>query len=162
MGTIINAKQLESVRSYVEEGKQQAGVQVVLDGTTLKSPTEGGFYQGPTILAGVDNSWRIAREEIFGPVLVAIPWTEVDEVVDMANDSHYGLAAYIWSHDLDEALGVAHRVQSGWVQVNQGGGQQFGQSYGGYKASGIGREFSLEGALDGFTQTKQINVKIRA
>ena len=78
----------------------------------------------------------------------------------MANDSLYGLAAYIWTTDLTAALDTAHRIESGWVQINQGGGQVIGQSYGGYKASGIGREFSLEGALEGFTQTKQINVRL--
>ena len=102
----------------------------------------------------------MAREEIFGPVLAVIPWREVDDVVARANDSHYGLAAYVWSADLDEAPTTAHRIESGWVQVNQGGGQGVGQSYGGYKESGIGREFSIEGAIDGFTQTKQINVKL--
>jgi aldehyde dehydrogenase (NAD+) len=81
--------------------------------------------------------------------------------VAMANDSHYGLAAFLWSHNLDAALGTAHRVEAGWVQVNQGGGQVVGQSYGGYKQSGIGREVSLEGMLAGFTQTKQINVRLR-
>ena len=64
-------------------------------------------------LAGVDNSWRIAREEVFGPVLVAIPWSEIDEAVAMANDSHYGLAACIWSQNLNGALTTAHRVESG-------------------------------------------------
>ena len=78
----------------------------------------------------------------------------------MANDSHYGLAAYVWTHDLNDALDTAHRVESGWVQVNQGGGQVVGQSYGGYKPAGIGREFSLEGMLEAFTQIKQINVKL--
>lgn len=164
MGTIINAKQYAKVCEYIEDGKSQPGVRVVLDGTigTHEGAANGaeGFYQGPTILAGVDNSWRVAREEIFGPVLVVIPWREVDDVVAMANDSHYGLAAYVWSADLDEALNTAHRIESGWVQVNQGGGQAVGQSYGGYKESGIGREFSLEGAIEGFTQTKQINVRL--
>ena len=93
-------------------------------------------------------------------MLVVIPWTDRDEVIAMANDSHYGLAAYIWTNDLTAALDTAHRIESGWVQVNQGGGQVIGQSYGGYKSSGIGREFSLEGAMEGFTQTKQINVKL--
>ena len=67
----------------------------------------------------------------------------------------------MWSHNLDNALNTAHRVEAGWVQVNQGGGQLVGQSYGGYKPSGIGREVSREGMLAGFTQTKQINVKLR-
>ncbi|MEF9907272.1 aldehyde dehydrogenase family protein [Streptomyces sp. P9-A2] len=161
MGTIINAKQHQTVREYVEDGKSQPGVRVVLDGSTFSPEGLEGFYQGPTILAGVRNSWRVAREEIFGPVLVVIPWRDVDEVVAMANDSHYGLAAYVWSADLDEALATAHRIESGWVQVNQGGSQMVGQSYGGYKQSGTGREFSIEGAIASFTQTKQINVSIR-
>ncbi|MGI8415862.1 MAG: aldehyde dehydrogenase family protein, partial [Nakamurella sp.] len=114
----------------------------------------------PTIFSMVDNSWRIAQEEIFGPVLVAIPWKDRDDVIRMANDSHYGLAAFVWSQDLTEALDTAHRIESGWVQVNQGGGQVIGQSYGGYKTSGVGREVSLEGAMEGFTQIKQINVNI--
>jgi aldehyde dehydrogenase (NAD+) len=160
MGTIISAKQHASVIQYVEEAKQQPGVEVVLDGSTFTPDGLEGFYQGPTILAGVSNDWRCAREEIFGPVLVVIPWRNTDEVVTMANDSHYGLAAYVWSADLDEALSTAHRIESGWVQVNQGGGQVVGQSYGGYKQSGFGREFSIEGAIEGFTQTKQINVAI--
>lgn len=160
MGAIISRSQYEQVLDYIEDGKAQPGVRVALD-LSLDVP-EGleGYYQGPTILAGVSNDWRVAREEIFGPVLVVIPWTDEDEVARMANDSHYGLAAFVWSRDIDEALGLAHRIESGWVQVNQGGGQVVGQSYGGYKASGIGREFSIEGAIEGFTQTKQINVRL--
>ncbi|HHU10063.1 MAG TPA: aldehyde dehydrogenase family protein [Intrasporangiaceae bacterium] len=160
MGTIINETQYRQVCDYVEEGKQQEGVRVVLDGSGYKPEGLEGFYQGPTILANVDNSWRIAREEVFGPVLVAIPWSDVDDVVAQANDSHYGLAAFVWSQDLNEAIETAHRIDSGWVQVNQGGGQVIGQSYGGFKQSGIGREFSLEGAIESFTQTKQINIKL--
>ncbi|MFC0247867.1 aldehyde dehydrogenase family protein, partial [Citricoccus parietis] len=124
-------------------------------------PLTEGFYHVPTIFGGARNDFRLAQEEIFGPVLVAIKWKDVDEVVQMANDSHYGLAAYVWTHDLDNALNTAHRIESGWVQVNQGGGQVVGQSYGGYKQSGMGREASLEGMLEGFTQIKQINVKLR-
>jgi aldehyde dehydrogenase (NAD+) len=160
MGTIISAKQHQTVCEYVEDGKSQPGVRVVLDGSGATVEGLDGFYQGPTILAGVQNDWRVAREEIFGPVLVVIPWREVDDVVAMANDSHYGLAAYVWSAELAEAITTAHRIESGWVQVNQGGGQLVGQSYGGYKDSGIGREFSIEGAIAGFTQTKQVNVKL--
>jgi len=161
MGSIINQKQFESVRGYIEDGKSQPGVSVPLDGTEFAGEGLDGFYTGPTIFAGVDNSWRIAQEEIFGPVLVAIPWRDRDEVIAMANDSHYGLGAYIWSNNLGDALDTAHRIESGWIQVNQGGGQVIGQSYGGYKTSGIGREFSIEGALESFTQIKQINVKIK-
>jgi aldehyde dehydrogenase (NAD+) len=160
MGSIINAKQYESVLGYIENGKAQAGVDVALDGTTMDFAGLDGFYTGPTILGSVANDWRVAQEEIFGPVLVAIPWRDRDDVIRMANDSHYGLGAYIWTNNLTDALDTAHRVESGWVQVNQGGGQVIGQSYGGYKTSGIGREFSIEGALESFTQIKQINVKL--
>jgi aldehyde dehydrogenase (NAD+) len=163
MGAVINAKQHAAIDEYLVEGRTSGDMTVALGGS---APTDGelteGFYHVPTIFSGASNEFRLAREEIFGPVLVAIPWKDMDDVVRMANDSNYGLAAYVWSHDLDNALNTAHRVEAGWVQVNQGGGQVVGQSYGGYKQSGIGREVSLEGMLAGFTQTKQINVRLRA
>ncbi|MBM9467007.1 aldehyde dehydrogenase family protein [Nakamurella sp. YIM 132084] len=160
MGSIINQKQYDQVVNYIKDGKSQPNVRVLLDGEDFTADDLDGFYQGPTILAGVGNDWRVAQEEIFGPVLVAIPWTDRDDVIAMANDSTYGLAAYVWSQDLTAALDTANRIESGWVQVNQGGGQVIGQAYGGYKMSGIGREFSIEGAIEAFTQTKQINVKL--
>ncbi|CCH76101.1 Betaine-aldehyde dehydrogenase [Nostocoides japonicum T1-X7] len=160
MGAIISTKQFQRIVDYVHSAKDD-GVDVVLDGTGLVEDTEtGGLFQGPTILAGVDNASRIAQEEVFGPVLVAMPFDSLEEAVAIANDSPYGLAAYVWSHDLDEALTAAARIESGWVQVNQGGGQVVGQSYGGYKDSGVGREFSLEGAIAAFSQIKQVNVRV--
>lgn len=160
MGAIINNSQFSSISTYLDEGRET--MTTVLGGSVPQAgPLTEGYFHLPTIFGGGRNDFRLAQEEIFGPVLVAIPWTDTDEVIRMANDSHYGLAAFIWSHNLDDALNTAHRVQAGWVQVNQGGGQVVGQSYGGYKQSGIGREVSLEGMLAGFTQTKQINVKLR-
>jgi aldehyde dehydrogenase (NAD+) len=123
-------------------------------------PLAEGFFPVPTLFSGGDNSFRLAREEIFGPVVVAIPRTDVDDVVRMANDSAYGLAAYFSSQDIDQAITTARRLEAGWVRVNQGGGQVVGQSYGGYKQSGLGREVSLEGMIAGFTQTEQINVRL--
>ena len=120
-----------------------------------------GFYQGPTIFAGVDNSWRIAQEEIFGPVLVAIPWRDRDEVIAMANDSHYGLGAYIWSQRPDRRAGhrAPDRVRLGPGQPGRRPGRSASPTAA-TRTSGIGREFSIEGAMESFTQIKQINVKL--
>ena len=93
-------------------------------------------------------------------LLVAIPWRDEADAIRMANDSHYGLAAYVWTHDIGLALRTAHAIEAGWVQVNQGLGQSPGHSYGGYKESGIGREFSLEGMLDSFTLRKNVTVNL--
>jgi len=161
IGTIINEKQFKKVCKYVEEGLKQRAGRVVIGGLPPKEgPLSEGYYAIPTIFANAANDWRLAREEIFGPVLVAIPWTDEAEAIRMANDSHYGLAAYVWSHDIGKALRTAHAIESGWVQVNQGLGQSPGHSYGGYKESGIGREFSLEGMLDSYTQGKNVTVNL--
>ena len=162
MGSIVNRKQFDRVCSYIDDGLRQRDARVVIGGLPPKSgPLAEGYFVQPTVFAGVHNDWRIAREEIFGPVLVAIPWEDEQEAMRMANDSHYGLAAYVWTHDLKRAINAAHAIESGWVQVNQGLGQFPGQSYGGYKQSGIGREYSLEGMLDSFTQRKCVTVNLR-
>jgi acyl-CoA reductase-like NAD-dependent aldehyde dehydrogenase len=161
MGSIINEKQFRKVCGYVDEGLKRKDARLVFGGLPPESgPLSQGYFAVPTVFADTSNDWRLAREEIFGPVLVAIPWTDEAEAIRMANDSHYGLAAYVWTHDIGSALRAAHAIESGWVQVNQGLGQQPGHSYGGYKQSGIGREFSLEGMLDSFTQRKNVTVNL--
>src|SRR5690242_690364 len=161
IGTIINEKQFKKVCGYVEEGLNRREARAVIGGLPPKEgPLSEGYYAIPTIFANAANDWRMAREEIFGPVLVAIPWTDEADAIRMANDSHYGLAAYVWSHDIGRALRTAHAIDSGWVQVNQGLGQSPGHSYGGYKQSGIGREFSLEGMLESYTQRKNVTVNL--
>ena len=161
IGSIINEKQFKKVCAYIEEGLQRREAQRIFGGLPPKEgPLSQGYFAIPTVFADASNDWRLAREEIFGPVLVAIPWHDEVDAIRMANDSHYGLAAYVWTHDIGTALRTAHAVESGWVQVNQGLGQQPGHSYGGYKQSGIGREFSLEGMLDSFTQRKNVTVNL--
>jgi aldehyde dehydrogenase (NAD+) len=163
IGAVNNEKQFKSIQAYIEEGLDNPALRVETGG---RPPAEGrlseGYFHVPTVFSGADNTFRLSREEIFGPVFMAIKWDDVDDVVRMANDSAYGLAAYVWSDDVNQAITTAHRLEVGWVQVNQGGGQVVGQSYGGYKQSGLGREVSLEGMIAGFTQTKQINVRLSA
>jgi betaine-aldehyde dehydrogenase len=162
IGSIINEKQFKCVCGYVDEGLRSPDATLLMGGLPPQDgPLSEGYFAMPTIFAQASNDWRLAQEEIFGPVLVAIRWKDEAEAIRMANDSHYGLAAYVWTHDIGRGLRTAHAIESGWVQVNQGLGQMPGHSYGGYKQSGIGREFSLEGMLDSFTQKKNVTVNLQ-
>jgi len=154
IGSLINGTQDARVCSYVQEALDQ-GATALTGGLPGDRP---GYQLPPTVLTGVEQSWRVAREEVFGPVLVALPWTDEDEVIRWANDTHYGLAAFVFSRDINRALRAAHAIQAGWVQVNRSGGQLPGMSYGGKKLSGLGSEYSIEGALESFTQRKSITV----
>ncbi len=162
MGAIINRAQFEKVCSYIKEGLGQKGARALIGGLPpTDSPLAQGYFLEPTVFSNIHNDWRIAREEIFGPVLVVIPWKDEDEVIRMANDSHYGLSGYVWTHDIGKGLRTAHAIESGFIQINQGLGVGIAHSYGGYKMSGIGREWSLEGMLDSFTQRKVVTVNLK-
>ena len=161
MGAIVSKQQFERVVGFIDEGSHQQGARTVIGGIPPKEgPLAQGYYVEPTVFANVRNDWRIAKEEIFGPVLVAIPFNDADEAIRMANDTHYGLAAYVWCRDITRALRTAHAIDAGWIQINGGGGQIVGQPYGGYKESGLGRENSLEGMLESFTQRKSVTINL--
>ena len=157
IGSIVSDTQDGRVSGYVREALD-LGATAIAGG--LPDDTRPGYQMRPTVLTGVEPSWRVAREEVFGPVLVALPWSDEEDVIGWANDTHYGLAAFVFSRDLDAALRAAHRIEAGWVQVNRSGGQLPGMSYGGKKLSGLGSEYSIEGALESFTQRKGITIGI--
>ena len=115
-----------------------------------------GYYVEPTLFADVDNAMTIAREEIFGPVLVMIPFEDDDDAVRIANESAYGLSGAITSGDLDRAKAVARRVRTGTIGLNGGVWYGADSPFGGYKGSGIGRQCGLEG-LEIFTETKTVS-----
>jgi betaine-aldehyde dehydrogenase len=157
IGAVVNEERYSEICAYVAEAEAQGAK--FLTGATPRS-TDKGFHPIPTILAGLDNSWRIAREEVFGPVLVAIPWDDEDEMIAQANDTHYGLAAFVFCHDYSTVIRMTRALDAGWVQVNQGGGQIPGMSYGGIKQSGMGSEYSIEGALEAYTFRKCVTVAL--
>jgi betaine-aldehyde dehydrogenase len=114
----------------------------------------GGNYVKPTVFSDVDNSMRIAREEIFGPVVVVIPYDDVDDAVRIANDSPYGLGGSVWTKDRQAGLAIARRVRTGMFGINSFA-PEFGVPFGGFKASGIGREYGPE-AFDSYVEVKSI------
>jgi betaine-aldehyde dehydrogenase len=116
-----------------------------------------GYWIEPTVFADVKPGMRIADEEIFGPVLSVFKWRDIDEVVEMANATEYGLTAAIWTNDINTALKAARRVQSGHIWINGATGHYKAMPFGGFKNSGIGRESGLEELLS-YTEEKAINI----
>lgn len=155
MGPVIDGRQQARIKAYIDEAQQQ-GATVALGGDTLPGP---GFWVEPTILTGVRNDMRIAQEEVFGPVLVVIPYRDDDEAVAIANDSEYGLAASIWSTDNSRALGVAERIRAGSVWINDAHQINCQVPFGGYKQSGVGRELGPD-ALDAYTEVKTVHLDL--
>jgi aldehyde dehydrogenase (NAD+) len=155
MGALVSAKQRESVLGYVEAGRRE-GARVAHGGEAASIGGKGWFMQ-PTILDGVNNEMIVAREEIFGPVVVVIPFRDVKEAVTLANANIYGLAAGIWTRDVAKAHQVARQVQAGTVWINQYNWYDSGAPFGGYKQSGFGRELGKQ-ALESYTETKSVYV----
>jgi len=153
IGPMVAKRQQERVEGYIRIG-QEEGARLLTGGPGRPAGLETGWYVRPTVFAGVDNRMRIAREEIFGPVLSVIPYDTVEDAVRIANDSDYGLAGTVWTADQEAGLEIARRVRTGTYGVNTYT-MDFAGPFGGFKSSGIGREFGPEG-LAQYTELKSV------
>ena len=154
VGPLVAERQRRRVEDYIASGRSGGATITAGGGRPASQPK--GWYVEPTVFANVDNSMRIAQEEIFGPVLVVIPFDDDEDAVRIANDSKYGLSGSVWTPDLDRAMHIARQVRTGSLTLNRYR-IEFGAPFGGYKESGIGREFGPEG-LSSFLEYKTINL----
>jgi betaine-aldehyde dehydrogenase len=160
MGSIVNKTQYDRVLGYIAKGREQ-GARLVYGGHKPSSPElQAGFFVEPTIFADVEQDMTIASEEIFGPVLAVLKWSDEAAMLKDVNRVEYGLTCSIWTEDLQAAHRTAAAVQAGYVWINEVSRHFMGAPFGGYKQSGIGREECLE-ELIGFTQEKHIHIKLR-
>ncbi|WP_374439202.1 aldehyde dehydrogenase [Pseudomonas panipatensis] len=157
VGALVDARQLEQVLGYIEAGRAE-GAQLRCGGQRVLEET-GGTYVEPTLFDGVSNAMKIAREEIFGPVLSVIEFEDVEEAVRIANDTPYGLAAALWTRDISKAHQTARALRAGSVWINQYDGGDMTAPFGGFKQSGNGRDKSLH-AFDKYTELKATWIKL--
>ncbi len=157
-GAIVNNEQLEKINNYVNIGKEE-GANIEVGGNIIMKDT-GGCYFEPTILTNVNNKMRVAQEEIFGPVLTTLTFSTFEEAISTANDSQYGLAAGVWTKDINKAIKASREIRAGTVYINNyEEGMDSTIPLGGYKQSGIGRDSGYQ-ALDNYLQIKSTWVKI--
>ncbi|MFZ3288394.1 MAG: aldehyde dehydrogenase, partial [Telluria sp.] len=157
MGAIVDQAQMNTVMGYIEAGKQ-AGAKLLAGGAAVRQDS-GGCYVEPTLFSEVDSSMSIAREEIFGPVLSVLSFTDIGDAVRQANASPYGLQAAVWTSDLSRAIQTARALRAGTVHVNQYDSDDITVPFGGYKQSGNGRDKSLH-AFDKYTELKTTWIRI--
>jgi len=161
MGPLVSDRQLATVADYIESGLAQGAVLATggMRPHGLDDSYAGGYFLEPTVLTETTHAMRVVREEIFGPVLVAMRWTEVDDLIDMANDSPYGLSAGIWTNDLTRAHRLAAAIKAGTVWINCYNLTDPASPFGGYKQSGWGREMGRV-VLEQYTETKSVWVNL--
>jgi aldehyde dehydrogenase (NAD+) len=157
-GALSSRKQLDTVLGYIDSGKRE-GATLVAGGARTDIGTGKGYFVQPTVFADVQPEMTIAREEIFGPVLAAIEFSDIDEAIARANDTQYGLAAGLWTRDIKKAHYVARKLQAGTVWINTYNVYDTAAPFGGYKQSGFGREMSAH-ALEHYTQVKSVWVDL--
>ncbi|WP_191559652.1 aldehyde dehydrogenase family protein [Metabacillus idriensis] len=159
VGPLISEKQKDSILAYIQSGKEE-GATLVCGGKEIKVPgCEGGHFIEPTIFTNVTNDMKIAQEEIFGPVLSIIKYSDEEEAIKMANDTIYGLAAGVWTRDVNKAYEAARKLQAGVVWINDWHMLRNDAPFGGYKQSGIGREMGQH-SLDAYTQVKHVHTSM--
>ncbi len=157
MGPLVSEEQLKRVQEYIEIGKLEATLHY--GGGRPEGADEGGYFVEPTVFTDVSNDDRIAREEIFGPVVSVIPWSDEADLLAQCNDSDFGLYAVLWTQDITKALNMARRLQTGGVMINDWFGELPMSPHGGYKQSGTGREEGLE-TISSYTQVKHVSVNL--
>jgi acyl-CoA reductase-like NAD-dependent aldehyde dehydrogenase len=158
MGPLVSREQQERVQQYIEIGASEA--KMAVQGERPSDPAlANGYFVPPTIFADVDNNARIAREEIFGPVMSVIPFSSPDEVLELSNDNEYGLAAAVWTRDIKKGLNTARALRAGVVWINDTQPAPTEAPWGGYKQSGIGRELGSQGIED-YLEAKHIYVNL--
>jgi betaine-aldehyde dehydrogenase len=157
VGPVVAERQRTRIEGYLDSGREEGATVAIGGGRPGGSDFAKGWYVEPTVFSDVDNKMKIAQEEIFGPVLVVIPYDGDDNAVEIANDSNYGLCGSVWTNDNDRGLGIARQVRTGTYMLNSFAPIDFATPFGGFKESGVGREFGPEG-LESFLEKKSIGL----